>query len=413
MRKRFEAIRCSQCPYEALGAPDLAAHTKFAHPGGSAAPVAPPPPDPAPSAPPPAAAPVAAPAPLASALAPADVLSSIDSAADAESPEPAADAPAADVLASESEPADIPEDAPVPEDAPAADAPKHHPAIVVPAADPTFWVPDEIPQLWHANERDREAGAIVNYGLRGPKGTGKTSLPREYAAAYGLPFHKVECALITEPGDWWGSKELDVKRGTFFRTAAFLHAVETPGCVVLLDEANRTHPENLNSLFGLLDDNRRAWVPQLGREVRVAPGVTFFLTLNEGFQYVGVNPVDAALADRVNFWIGMKYPPKDTEVSLMVARTGVGQALAEQLGELAQTVRRNPKIGATISTRQLLRTARLVTGGLPLNMAVMFGIVNGLGDDVDRTALLQALQIIGGIDAAWVEGNQQFVGGVH
>ena len=70
--------------------------------------------------------------------------------------------------------------------------------------------------------------------------------------------------------------------------------------------------------------------------------MVFFITLNEGYEYVGTNPVDEALRDRMTYSIRMSYVPKRVETSTLVKRTSV--------------------------------------------------------DDVDRTALLQALQIIGKVD---------------
>ena len=127
-----------------------------------------------------------------------------------------------------------------------------HPALTVPDPDPHFYVSPTVTQLLFHLGRLSNKGERINVLLTGPKGTGKTSLPKEFAAAHGFPFFTAHCQLIAERDDWWGSKELSVERGTYFEKAAFLDAVETPHCVILLDEANRTHPENLNALFGFL-----------------------------------------------------------------------------------------------------------------------------------------------------------------
>ncbi len=282
-----------------------------------------------------------------------------------------------------------------------------HPAMKVPEGDDTFWVDNRLVRLLHTIGRLSSKGEVVNVLLTGPKGTGKTSLPKEFAAAQGKPMFTVHCQLIAERDDWWGSRELSVERGTYFEKAAFLDAVETPGCVVLLDEANRTHPENLNALFGFLDHRRRAWVPNIHREVAVAPGVVFFVTLNEGYEYVGTNPIDEALRDRMTYAIRMGYVPKRVEVSILQKRTGVDLETADKLAEFARTVRRNPKLGVAVSTRQLLGASTLVTHGMSLQDAVLYSVVNGMGEDVDRNALLQALQVIGKVDDAYVSGEAE------
>ena len=288
---------------------------------------------------------------------------------------------------------------------PPSPAPALPSGLEIPDVDPTFWVADRHVQLLLAVSDLTREGEIVNVLLTGPKGTGKTSLPREFAATYQRPFFTVHCQLIGERDDWWGSKELSLERGTYYDRAAFLDAVETPGCVVLLDEANRTHPENLNALFGFLDHRRSAYIPALKQEVSVAPGVSFFMTLNEGFEYMAINPIDEALRDRMSYVLRMTYVPRDVETELLTRRTGVDLATAERLVEFAGTVRRNPKLTIPISTRQLLAAAGLIARRLPVPEAVLFSCINGLPADIDRTALLQALQMLGSVDEDWVYGG--------
>ncbi|MEK7876606.1 MAG: AAA family ATPase, partial [Pseudomonadota bacterium] len=344
MGKAFKRGPCPLCSYGAFSDADLEAHKAHAHPGNGAG-------------------------------------SGPSVVAEAPPPPPVAVAP---VPVPEPEPQAATAEAP-------PSQPAGHPALKVPEADDTFWVDDKVVRLLHTVGRISAKGEVVNVLLVGPKGTGKTSLPKEFAAANRRPFFTVHCQLIAERDDWWGSKELSMERGTYFEKAAFLDAVETPGCVILLDEANRTHPENLNALFGFLDHRRKAWVPALKREVEVASGAVFFVTLNEGYEYVGTNPIDEALRDRMTYAVRMGYVPKKVEKAILTRRTGVDEEPAEKLAEFARTVRRNPKLGVPVSTRQLLGAASLVAEGMALQDAVLFSVVNSMGEDVDRKALLQAL----------------------
>lgn len=269
-------------------------------------------------------------------------------------------------------------------------------ASEVPAPDLTFWVDNLTARYLGAIEARARAGEIVNVLLVGPTGTGKSSLPKEFAANFKRPFFAMHCQLISEPEDWWGAKEVSPDRGTYVQKTALVEAMETPNCIVLLDEANRTPPENLNALFGCLDHRRSAWVPLLSRTVRVAPGVVFFVTLNEGTHYFGTNPVDRALKDRISNAIRMGYPPREVEEALLTKRTGISQRAARQLVDLAATVRQNPKLEVAVSTRQLLECAAFIKVGLPLEDAVQFSVVNGVAEESERKALLQALQMAGG-----------------
>jgi nitric oxide reductase NorQ protein len=358
MPPKLQQIPCTHCPYEAASDQDLAGHMGHAHPGqdGGTAPEKPPP-----------------------EAKPESTLADWDKVIQRAGKPP------------EVEPA----------------APPLPTTLAVPEPDDTFWVDDKVVRLLHTMGRISQKGNVLNILLTGPKGTGKTSLPKEFAATQGRPFFTVHCQLIAERDDWWGSKELSLDRGTYFERAAFLDAVETEGCDILLDEANRTHPENLNALFGFLDHRRSAWVPQLKQEVKVAAGVVFFITLNEGYEYVGTNPIDEALRDRMTYSVRMSYVPKRVEMSILVKRTSLDEEIAGKLTEFARSVRRNPKIGVPISTRQLLGAASLIVEGMPIQDAVKFAVVNGMGEDVDRSALLQALQIIGKVDDAYVSQEPQ------
>lgn len=267
------------------------------------------------------------------------------------------------------------------------------PILAIPEADPTFWVDKPVLRFLYAVGRRSVKGEVVNVLLEGPTGTGKSSLPKEFAANWKRPFFTMHCQLVTEQGDWWGTTEMSPERGTYFQKAALVDAVETQGCVILLDEANRTHPENLNVLFGMLDHRRRAWIPTLHRELAVAPGVVFFVTLNEGLDYVGTNTVDRALKDRISNTINTTYPPRQVEASILVKRTRIDEETAWKLTGFAHTIRNNPKLRIGVSTRQLLECAALVKEGLLLEEAVLFSIVNATAESADRKALLQSLQM--------------------
>ena len=139
----------------------------------------------------------------------------------------------------------------------------------------------------------------------------------------------------------------------------------------------------------------------------MAAGVVFFITLNEGYEYVGTNPIDEALRDRMTYSIRMNYVPRRVERSILVKRTSVDDDTAGKLTEFARSVRRNPKIGVPVSTRQLLGASSLIVEGMAIQDAVLFSVVNSMGEDVDRAALLQALQIIGNVDDAYVSQEPQ------
>lgn len=280
------------------------------------------------------------------------------------------------------------------------------PGIFIPQPQPDFWVSEAVGRELYIIGKLSSRGENVNVMVVGPAGAGKTSLGWEFASAHKRPCFEVHCGMFMEPGEWWGKDRLSREQGTYYEQAKYVDAVETPSCVVILDEPNRCHPEVMNAQFGLWDWRRAAWVPDLKRIVRVAPGVVFFGAMNEGAEYFGTNPMDKALRERFTRTIRLGWPPMKVEAKILQRRTGVDQETAEKLALFARDVRRNPKVGVSISTRQLLVAAQDVGEGVPLMEAVKYSILNALDESADRKALLQHLQIIGKVDEAFVEGKE-------
>lgn len=264
--------------------------------------------------------------------------------------------------------------------------------LPVPPDEEGFWVSAQnLERLGRVASRSAR-GEQLNVLIRGPKGCGKTTLARVYAARWQRPFFEVHCGAFVDAEQWFGKDRLNDGE-TWYRKARFIHAVETPGCVVLLDEINRAHPEVLNAILGLLDWRRSLWSDDLTYEVRVAPGVVFFATLNEGEEFYGANPLDAAVRDRFPRTVRLDYPPRKEEARILHAH-GLPVKLAEKLTDFAHTLRRSPR-PTPISTRQLLVAAEEMCEGASLREAVETAVIFANDDAALEKAALQALQ--------WVE----------
>lgn len=264
--------------------------------------------------------------------------------------------------------------------------------LEIPPDEEGFWISgrnlERLGRVASRSERGEQANVLV----RGPKGCGKTTLARTFAARWRRPFYEVHCGSFVDAEQWFGKDRLN--RGeTWYRKARFIHAVEMPFCVVLLDEINRAHPEVLNAILGLLDWRRSLWSDDLTSEVRVAPGVVFFATLNEGEEFYGVNPLDAAVRDRFPRTVRLDYPPKREEAAILRGH-GLSPRMAEKLTEFAHTLRKASR-PIPISTRQLLVAAEEICEGASLREAVETAVIFGTDDVSLEKAALQALQ--------WVE----------
>ncbi len=272
-------------------------------------------------------------------------------------------------------------------------------ALAVPPREEGFWVSAKnIERLSRVASRS-DRGEQVNVLIRGPKGCGKTTLARDFAARWSRPFYEVHCGAFVDAEQWFGKDRLN-QGETWYRKARFIHATETPSCVILLDEINRAHPEVLNAVLGLLDWRRSLWSDDLTYEVRVAAGVVFFATLNEGEEFFGVNPLDAAVRDRFPRTVRLDYPPKREEAAILQSH-GLSSPMAHKLTEFAHTLRKASR-PVPVSTRQLMVAAEEICEGASLREAVETAIIFGTEDIALEKTALQALQ--------WVE-DEPFVAG--
>lgn len=263
--------------------------------------------------------------------------------------------------------------------------------VAVPPREPDFYIAPENQAILARIARRSGDGQRLNVFISGPKGCGKTTLAREFAARHQRPFHEVHCGAFIDNEQWFGKDRLSEGR-TWYRTSRFVQALETPGATVLLDEINRAHPEVLGAILGLLDWRRALWNDDLGYEVRVAPGVVLFATINDGDDYFGTNPMDAALRDRFTRTIELDYPEPAAEAGILVAR-GLDEKRAGDLVTFANRLR-NAVNPVPISTRQLLVTSEELLDGVPLREAVTLTIANALSDPAQRKLTYEAVQLI-------------------
>lgn len=248
-------------------------------------------------------------------------------------------------------------------------------------------------------------------GLRGPTGTGKTSLPMWLAARLNSgeesrrPLYILDCPTLREPKDVFGYKDIvpDGRGGQkiIWRKSAFVEAIQTPGSIIILDEATRIHPSVMNGLMPLLDHRGSVWLEDLGEQITVAEGVIFFVTANIGLQYSGTWKWDAAFQNRMHCQIDVDYLKPEDEVNVIVKKTGLDEEVTRRLVEIANIVRDKVRdesegLSEAISTRQLLFTAEYVKAGLPPEAALSFTVLPNYskdgGTDSERAMVLNIIQ---------------------
>lgn len=218
----------------------------------------------------------------------------------------------------------------------------------------------------------------VNILIKGQHGMGKSELARQLSAANKLDYNPIPIGSLQETGQLMGRYEL-VGGETKFLKGKFVEAIQTPNSLIHLEELNRPEsPKALNDLFPLLDDGRVTVHEQLG-EVKVANGVVFVATLNEGFEYTGIDPLDAALEDRFHI-IQLNYLPPQLETTLILTRTGLVGETCTKLLQFVNKLRMDGQDPLHISTRRVLMMAELVVAGLDMRSA----IISNVAMDMDK-----------------------------
>ncbi len=141
-----------------------------------------------------------------------------------------------------------------------------------------------------------------NIMLRGDAGTGKTLAVTTVAKVMDRPFFYFNLGATQDPRSTLiGNTHFNKETGTYFAQSTFVKAIQTEGAVILLDELSRAHPEAWNILMTVLDESQRYLRIDESPDtevVKVADGVSFLATSNEGIQYTSTRKVDFALADR-------------------------------------------------------------------------------------------------------------------
>jgi len=224
----------------------------------------------------------------------------------------------------------------------------------------------------------------VNVLVAGKQGCGKSTMVRQFAARNNRPLATFQIGILSEPGQLFGEHQL--KGGeTSYQEYLFPKAIQTPGCVIHLEEINRPeHPKALNMLFSVLSEDRKVWSDEIGL-INVADGVVFFATLNEGEEFIGTEMLDAALRDR--FYITtLDYLPAETETKVLHLKAGVSEADALTIVNVANQLRGNSQEPMQVSTRHTLMIAEMVAVGASVKDA----FVNGLqaSRDMLETVLL-------------------------
>jgi cobaltochelatase CobS len=259
----------------------------------------------------------------------------------------------------------------------------------VPAIDP-FYVADVpvLAQFLTAAERSR------NIWLSGKAGSGKTTMPEQYAARTGRPFVRIAFQRAIEPVDLIGMLGLDGKGGMKWRDGVLTRAIRMAGTVILLDEITMA-PAGLAAVIQTLLDMRFLTLPT-GERVDVADGVVFVAADNTaGFGdtsglYAGTTTANAALVDRMARVIDVPYLSAALEAQALHNHVKDAPANAcRRLVDFMQSARNLPGFeDRPLSLRRMVAFMEMVVDGFSPQDALKATMLSRL-PDAEREAFRQ------------------------
>ena len=149
----------------------------------------------------------------------------------------------------------------------------------------------------------------------GPKGTGKTSLVREFAAKKGVKLESVNFSLRTRESHLVGSKSLE--NGSIGFDEGILVKSMREGDMLYLDEINAAEADVLLRLDEALDDRRQIVLKESDGELIQANSSWFVVATINPLTHVGTKELPPQILSRFPVRIRLEYPPEEIELQIV------------------------------------------------------------------------------------------------
>ncbi|MFN5855814.1 MAG: gas vesicle protein GvpN [Pseudanabaenaceae cyanobacterium] len=228
-------------------------------------------------------------------------------------------------------------------------------------------------QIVKRASRYLQSGFAVH--LRGPAGTGKTTLAMHLAGVLGRPM-----VLLYGDEDLRSSQLIGSNAGYTRKKVVdnYIHSVlkveddlrhswidsrltlaAREGFTLIYDEFNRSRPEVNNALLSVLEEKLLVLPPDSSQNeyIRVHPEFRAIFTSNQE-EYAGVHPTQDALLDRM-ITINIGEADIDTEKQILVTRVGMDRTQALKLLNLVRGFRRQVVGDKSSSLRACLAIGRI------------------------------------------------------
>jgi len=226
-------------------------------------------------------------------------------------------------------------------------------------------------------EKAHEQGIFVL--VIGPKGTGKTTLVREFAKKKSMKLESINFSLRTRESHLVGSKSLS--EGNVEFDEGILIKSMKEGNMLYLDEINAAEADVLLRLDEALDDRRQVVLKESAGEIVTANKSWFVIATINPLNHVGTKELPPQLLSRFPIRLRMDYPPEKMELEIVKKHVpDVDEEMIEKGIKLANILRQAASVEELYyspSLRETIAYAKLIDGEMPAKKAaeIVFGNV--------------------------------------
>jgi len=213
----------------------------------------------------------------------------------------------------------------------------------------------------------------------GPKGTGKTTLVREYAMRKSKNLQSINFSLRTRESHLVGSKTL--LDGNIGFDEGILVKSMKEGNILYLDEINAAEADVLLRLDEALDDRRQLILKESSGEIIKAKDSWFVISTINPLTHVGTKELPPQILSRFPVRVRLDYPPEDIEYQIIKRHVkNPNEAEVLQGIKLANVLRQASAVEELYyspSIRETIAFAKLIEGGVSAKQAAktVFGNV--------------------------------------
>ena len=217
-----------------------------------------------------------------------------------------------------------------------------------------------------------EAGLFVL--IIGPKGTGKTSLVRDFAKSNNVNLQSMNFSLRTRESHLVGSKTLT--DGTVTFDEGILIKSMREGNMLYLDEINAAEADVLLRLDEALDDRRQIVLKESTVELIKAKEKWFVIATINPLTHSGTKELPPQILSRFPVRIRLEYPPEDIELEIVKKYvSGEHESEIIQAIKLTNTLRQAAAVEELFyspSLRETIAFGKLLDKGMSAKEAANF-----------------------------------------